>query len=82
MFLTATTALFIFLIGELLCNLTVFRYMKSYFIEASINQETTIEEKPRFLGLSLSVFKGMLERFFLFTGLHFGFTPVLVVFEL
>jgi len=74
MFLTATTALFIFLIGELLCNLTVFRYMKSYFIEASINQETTIEEKPRFLGLSLSVFKEC-ERFFLFTGLHFGFTP-------
>jgi hypothetical protein len=74
--------LIIFVIGEVIFNLTWFRYLK-YFFKA---QETTTEDNnttpvdKKLLLLSLSVFKGVMERLIISIGLILGFAPILVVF--
>ena len=70
----------IFAIGETLMNLTLFPYLKRYFkfSERKANEENdTI--KP-FMGISLSVAKGLLERFTLYFCMVIGLTQVMVVF--
>jgi hypothetical protein len=70
----------IFIIGEIVVNFSVFKYLKKYFRfnekKANSENETT---KP-FLGMELSKFKGILERLTLFFCLVIGLSQVLIVF--
>jgi hypothetical protein len=70
----------IFIIGEIVVNFSVFKYLKKYFRfnekKANSENETT---KP-FLGMDLSKFKGILERLTLFFCLVIGLSQVLIVF--
>ncbi len=70
-------ALALFVVGELLSNLVLFRYLKSRFSNEDDNSAKT---SSAILGIPLPIFKGILERLVLFTALHFAFTPILVVF--
>jgi len=69
-----------FLIGELLINFSVFKYLKRYFKydERKANSEEN-SSKP-FLGLDLSIVKGILERFTIYFCLVIGLPQVLIVF--
>jgi hypothetical protein len=67
--------LLIFLLGEILVNVTLFRYIRHYFHDIPAN--TT---GKKIFGFNISVFKGLLERFLLYLGLCNGFTPILIVF--
>lgn len=66
----------IFVLGEILINLTFFRYLKKYF---RINDKTTKSHHP-FLGMNISTFKGSLERFLIFFGLILDFPQVIILF--
>ena len=70
----------IFLIGELIMNLLIFKYLKKYFKfnERKANAENH-NTKP-FLGLDLSIFKGLLERFTLYFCLTIGLSQILIVY--
>ncbi|MBK7957313.1 MAG: hypothetical protein IPK03_03890 [Bacteroidetes bacterium] len=70
----------IFILGELTMNYTLFSYLKKYFgfNERMANQENKTN-KP-FLGINLSVFKGLLERFVIYICLVLGISQVLIVF--
>ncbi len=75
----------LFLVGELLVNLTWFNYLKVYFSfhEANNNTEEDVDasnKMQKFLFLDLSTFKGMMERFIITIGLVQGFAPILIVF--
>lgn len=87
MFNKLTLLLCIFFVGELIFNLSVFKYIKAYFSENkedTKNKEDKKEEAkvpPRaFLFLNISTFKGMLERLVLFIGLLLNMTQILIVF--
>lgn len=66
----------IFVFGEILVNITFFRYLKKYF---KVNDKTTKNDDP-FLGMNISTFKGTLERFLLFFGLILDFPQVIILF--
>lgn len=66
----------IFLVGELLFNLTWFKYLKKVF-EIEKNKELT---SKKILLLNLSTFKGILERFIISIGLILTFPAILIVF--
>lgn len=73
----------IIIIGELVFNLTWYKYLKRYFNfdESSEKVEASASPKSKsFLFLQLSVFKGVMERFVITIGLIMGFTPILIVF--
>jgi hypothetical protein len=53
----------IFVIGEIIINITFFNYLKKYF---KVNQNSGEELSVKFLGLDISLFKGLLERFVLY----------------
>jgi hypothetical protein len=77
--------LIVFLVSELLVNLTWFNYLKVYFSFHETNNNTggeadTSNKKQKFLFLDLSTFKGMMERFIITIGLIQGFAPILIVF--
>lgn len=63
----------IFIIGEILSNLLVFHRMKKYF---GVKPGTS----GKFLFSSLSVWKGIIERFVIYFGLTLGFSSVLIVY--
>ncbi len=70
----------IFLLGELIINRTVFRFLKNYF---QFKEGTTQDENPSnkpILGLPLSVVKGLLERFTIYFSLVAGLSQILIVF--
>jgi hypothetical protein len=71
--LTLLIFVMVFLAGELLVNKTAFRYIKSYF------QVDDTEQKP-FIGMNISTFKGMLERFIIFLALSLSVSQILIVF--
>lgn len=76
MFCKILISFLLFVTGELIANLIVFRYIKNYF-DPSQNKS---ENQKKFLYLDISIFKGVLERFVLFVSLYFAYTPILVVF--
>jgi hypothetical protein len=69
-----------FLIGELLINFSVFKYLKRYFQydERKANSEEN-SSKP-FQGMDLSIVNGILERFTIYFCLVIGLPQVLIVF--
>ncbi|HLS37738.1 MAG TPA: hypothetical protein VK023_05650 [Sphingobacterium bovisgrunnientis] len=74
----------IFVIGEILINITWFKYLKRKFTgeypeEKTSNKETQDSTK-RLLGLNISTFKGIMERLIMATSLAIGVTPILIVF--
>jgi hypothetical protein len=67
----------IFIIGEMVMNLTFFRYLKKYFaVEKNDVDDTT----NKFLGFDISTFKGLLERFVLFFALSISLSQILIVY--
>jgi hypothetical protein len=70
----------IFIIGEIVVNFSVFKYLKKYFRfnEKKANSEN--ETAKPFLGMDLSKFKGILERLTLMFCLVIGLSQVLIVF--
>ena len=67
----------IFLIGEILMNLTFFQYMKKYFkVEKTLGDELV----SKFLRFEISTFKGLLERFVLYFALTINLTQILIVY--
>jgi hypothetical protein len=68
----------IFIVGEILVNLTIFKYLRIKYQnnELENNKETT----DTFLRINISVFKGMLERFVLFLALVLNISQILIVF--
>jgi hypothetical protein len=84
MYLTIFIGAAVFIIGELISNYTLFKYIKGYFSINDISKNNTSNEdtnkQQKFLFMEISTFKGVLERFVLFLALHCGFTPILVVF--
>lgn len=74
--------LIIFVIGEFIFNRTWFRHLKDFFTP---QEKTTDDNSPppvekKLLLLSLSVFKGVMERLIISIGLILGFAPILIVF--
>ena len=67
----------IFVIGEIIINITFFNYLKKYF---KINQNSGEELSGKFLGLDISLFKGLLERFVLYFALTINLTQILIVY--
>lgn len=67
--------LLLFCLGELIVNLTLFNWLKKTFSDSENN-----EPEKTILGLSISVFKGILERFTLFLALFINIPFVLTVF--
>jgi len=72
----------IYITGEFLINYTAFIYIKRYFkIERKITEAVSEKIKdPTFLGLHISTFKGLLERFVLYVALVLGIQQILIVF--
>ncbi|MDR6759905.1 hypothetical protein J2Y38_000084 [Flavobacterium sp. 2755] len=67
----------IFLIGEVIINKSFFPYLISYFNTGEISGD---EASKKFLGINISIFKGLLERFVLYFSLVIGLTQVLIVY--
>lgn len=74
------TFLTIFIIGELLMNITFFRYLKKYFNLSENDIEKENKTHKPFLFFHVSIFKGLLERFILYLCLVIGLTQILIVF--
>lgn len=75
--------LVLFLVGEIIFNFTLINYLKKYFNDSVEAQETTENEKPtdkNFLGLNISIFKGVLERFVISLCLISNILTILIVF--
>lgn len=66
----------VFVLGEIICNLTIFKYLRKAFPQ----EEQQGDVPKEFLRLNISVFKGLLERFVLFTALVMGLSQILIVF--
>lgn len=65
----------VFFIAEILVNISWFKYLKNKF-----NTSEDTNETITILYFPLSVFKGLMERFILFTGLVLNFATILIVF--
>lgn len=76
--------LLVFTAGELAVNRFWFRYLKYKFITPRLTfsiEEEAVENKPvRMLGLDLSTFKGVMERFIMSVCLLINLPTILVVF--
>lgn len=70
----------IFALGEVIVNLTWFRYLKTYFNFEDPSSKDEMKSTKKFLLFELSTFKGIMERFILTIGLVFGFSTILIVF--
>lgn len=75
----------IFTLGEIVFNLTWFRYLKSYFQFQEIKKDGVVANEEintpvKFLMFNLSTFKGFLERFTISIGLILGLASILIVF--
>lgn len=72
------------IIGEILINVTWFKYLKRKFTGENSNEEISNKEtrdSPNtILGVNISTFKGIMERFIIATCLVIGVTPILIVF--
>lgn len=72
------------IIGEILINVTWFKYLKRKFTGENSNEEISNKEtrdSPNtILGVNISTFKGIMERFIMATCLVIGVTPILIVF--
>lgn len=72
------------IIGEILINVTWFKYLKRKFTGENSNEEISNKEtrdSPNtILGENISTFKGIMERFIIATCLVIGVTPILIVF--
>ena len=77
---TITLFFLIFLFGKLIMNFFVFKYLKKYFDfnEQRANAENKVF-KP-FIGMELSLFKGLLERFTIYFCLVINLSQILIVF--
>ncbi|MBA4258941.1 MAG: hypothetical protein C0446_07240 [Chitinophaga sp.] len=68
----------IFLVGEIIFNMTFLKYLKKYF---KVGKTTpTEEEDNKFLKFDISIFKGLLERLVLFFALSISLTQILIVY--
>ncbi len=68
----------IFLVGEIIFNMTFLKYLKKYF---KVGKNTTTEEEDnKFLIFDISIFKGLLERLVLFFALSISLTQILIVY--
>jgi hypothetical protein len=67
----------IFAIGETLLNFTFFPYLKKYF---DIESKSGGESEKSFLGINVSIFKGLLERFLIYFALCINITQILIVY--
>lgn len=67
----------IFSLGELILNITFFRYLKKYFKIESISVE---ESDKNFLGINISTFKGLLERFLVYFSLCINLPQILILY--
>jgi hypothetical protein len=65
----------LFCFGELIVNLTLFKWLRKTF-----STSENPEPEKKIMGLSISVFKGILERFTLFLALFVNIPFVLTVF--
>ncbi len=72
--------LLVFVIGEILFNLTWYRYLKSYFLLKEESEDNEQQGQKKFLFLNLSTFKGIFERFIISVGLILGIVPIIIVF--
>lgn len=79
MWMTILAGILLFIVGEIIFNHTILVYIKNYFKDDIKVKKESETDKP-FMGMSISAFKGILERFVLFIALYCGFTPILVVF--
>lgn len=73
----------IFISGEIIFNLTWYKYLKNYFspTDDDILKENEINTSPKkFLFMNLSTFKGIFERLIITIGLILNFLPILIVF--
>ncbi len=71
----------LFIVGELIANLSIFRYLKRYF---KFDEKPSILEtktSAKIFFLNLSVFKGMLERFVIYCCLVIDISQILIVFS-
>jgi hypothetical protein len=64
----------LFCFGELIVNLTLFKWLRKTF-----STSKNPEPEKKIMGLSISVFKGILERFTLFLALFVNIPFVLTV---
>jgi hypothetical protein len=68
----------IYILGEILLNLTFFNYLKKYF---KVDKITSPDEtNDKFLGFDISIFKGLLERLVLFFALTINLSQILIVY--
>lgn len=65
--------------GEIVINLTWFRYLKRKFSVENSNEEATKTGDTLFY-LNISTFKGIIERYIIAACLSIGLTPILIVF--
>lgn len=72
--------LVIFTVGEIIMNLTFFKYLKNYFSLSEVDIEKENKTHKAFLLFPISIFKGLLERFVLYVCLVLGLTQILIVF--
>jgi hypothetical protein len=68
----------IFIVGEFLVNLTIFKYLRFKYKKNKSQDET--EPKDTFLLINISVFKGLLERFVIFLALVLSIPQILIAF--
>ncbi len=73
MLINYLTFILLFCICESILNVTVFAYLKRYF-------KVDDTDSPKFFWFNISTFKGMFERFVLYTSLTLGITQILIVF--
>ncbi|MCP1995777.1 hypothetical protein L1275_001554 [Flavobacterium sp. HSC-61S13] len=74
----------IFLIGEILINITWFKYLKEKFTEENLKEKISDTETKDYsktlLRLNISTFKGVMERLIIAICLAIGVAPILIVF--
>lgn len=67
----------IFSLGELILNITFFRYLKKYF---KIESNSVEESGKKFLSINISTFKGLLERFLVYFSLCINLPQILILY--
>jgi len=80
MILTFVILIIIFILGEILVNNTFFKYLKKYFHIDTNELEQENPKSNKFLGLDISVFKGVLERLVLYLCMVLNLNQVLIAF--
>lgn len=71
-------------IGEIVINITWFKYLRRKFTEENSNKVASKKKKrdatDKLLYLNISTFKGIMERLIMATCLAIGVVPILIVF--